>query len=119
MISYINNILRLQNFLKLNKIEYKFHTLNSQFSSWFKTQYNVGHSEHRIVNPYDIDENGQFVDNKKQHREYINSLNENNDIINVFPGCKSKFNEIDLNMITVFFFIDSSLFIAHIFEITF
>lgn len=97
MISYINNILRLQNFLKLNKIEYKFHTLNSQFSGWFKTQYNVGHSEHRFVNPYDIEENGQFIDNVKAHREHINSLNKNNDIVNVFPGCKSKFNEIDLS----------------------
>ena len=93
MISYINNIVRLQNFLKLNKIKYKFHTINSQFSYWNKSEF--GHIEQTFQSPYKLTNKGMF--HMKGHREHINSLNESNDIVNVFPGCKSKFNEIDLS----------------------
>ena len=93
MISYINNIVRLQNFLKLNKIKYKFHTINSQFSYWNKSEF--GHIEQTFQNPYELTKKGMF--HRKEHSEYINSLNESNDIVNAFPGCKSKFNEIDLS----------------------
>lgn len=116
MISYINNIIRLQNFLKLNKIKYKFHTINSQFSNWGLSEF--GHIEWNIEAPYIVKNsfnvhnkifmrkqkriptlkfNENVLDNTENHREHINSLNESNDIFNAFKGCKSKFNEIDLS----------------------
>ena len=93
IISYLNNIIRLQNFLKLNKIKYKFNTIYSQFSN-FELDKNV---KKCLEPPYKISKDKITFVIRKEHKEYRDSLTEKNDIVNVFPGCKSKFNEIDLS----------------------
>ena len=41
--------------------------------------------------------NDKLIDNRKYHDEYVKSLNSFSDIQNIFPGVKTKFNEIDFS----------------------
>jgi len=94
IINYLNNILKLQYYLKGNNINYNFHFINSQLSGFRKDTY--GSLYHEIVNPIEKWGN-KIINQREKHEEHIKSLSNESDINNIFPECKSKFNEIDFS----------------------
>ena len=94
VINYLNNILKLQYYLKSKNIDYNFHFINSQFSGWKLNSF--GNIFHHHIDKFMLT-NGKLIDNRKYHDEYVKSLNSFSDIQNIFPGVKTKFNEIDFS----------------------
>lgn len=92
--NYINNILRLQYYLKSKNIDYNFHFMNSQLSQFVKDSYN--NIYHKQIDFY-INKNGNFLPNKNAHRAFIQRLDKRYDVQNVYTGIKSKFEDIDFD----------------------
>jgi hypothetical protein len=94
---YIDNILKTQNFLKLNNIKYNFSFMQSEFSSWIfdeKTLLGVKKYRNNLHKPFvRLDHLGKVFINKNYNP--IASVNE--DIEVVFPELKTLFNQLDLN----------------------
>lgn len=101
---YIDNILKTQNFLKLNNIKYNFAFMQSEFSSWvFDEKTLLGYKKYRndLNKPYlRLDNLNKVFVNKNYNP--IASVDE--DIEVVFPELKNLFNHLDL---TNFWFYDS------------
>ena len=99
IINYLNNILKLQYYLKGNNINYNFHFINSQLSGFRKDAF--GSIYHHMVNPT-YRKGNKVINQRKKHEQDITSLNSKSDINNIFPECKSKFNEIDFSKFWLF-----------------
>ena len=94
---YIDNILKTQNFLKLNNINYNFAFMQCEFSSWiFDKKTLLGNKKYRseTYKPYiRLDHIGKVFVNKN----YNPVATPKEDIEVVFPELKTLFNQIDLN----------------------
>jgi hypothetical protein len=101
---YIDNILKTQNFLKLNNIKYNFAFMQSEFSSWvFDEKTLLGYKKYRndLSKPYIRFDNLNKVFINKNYNP-VASVTE--DIEVVFPELKNLFNQLDLKN---FWFYDS------------
>jgi hypothetical protein len=93
---YIDNILKTQNFLKLNNIKYNFAFMQSEFSSWvFDEKTLLGYKKYRndLSKPYIRFDNLNKVFINKNYNP-VASVTE--DIEVVFPELKNLFNQLDL-----------------------
>ena len=94
---YIDNILKTQNFLKLNNIKYNFAFMQSEFSSWIfdeKTLLGIKKYRNNLDKPYiRLDHLGKVFINKN----YSPIASTSEDIEVVFPELKTLFNQLDLD----------------------
>jgi hypothetical protein len=92
--NYLNDVLRLQYFLKYLKINYDFYNMNSFFSAWVDRGDFVSQSYYNGQNPYIWKlENDKVMIQKNIN--YDNKLSRDNDLPNVLPMFTSKIGEID------------------------
>lgn len=93
---YFNSILKLQFYLKSKNIKYKFHFIHSTLSNFFKDS--NGNVYQDFQSRYDWDETYfTCIEKEKEYDLFYSNLNEENDIINTFPGITNKFNQVDLS----------------------
>lgn len=92
--NYLNDILRLQYFLKYLKIDYDFYNMNSFFSAWVDSGNVITQSYYSGKNPYIWKlENDKILIQKNIN--YDIKLTKNNDLVNVLPMFGSKIGELD------------------------
>ncbi len=92
--NYLNDILRLQYFLKYLKIDYDFYNMNSFFSAWIKSNDVISQMYYTKGLPYIWKEENNRVLIQK-NTNWTNTISSKDDLVNVLPMFRSKIAEID------------------------